>query len=427
MKEIVLAHKVERDELLTGAYVPREGLYAARQSIENDLIKVILGPRRAGKSVFSVQLLQGVDFAYLNFDDERLLKVSDYDDFIKTIRQVYGETRYLLFDEIQNLKDWELFINRLQRRGFFIVITGSNAHLLSRELSTHLTGRFIQFQILPFSFKEFLQARSFQVDGMLELKERQGLLLGYLDEYISKGGFPEIVVKHVEPKSYLTTLFESILFKDITKRYNVRYSKKLYDLGYYLITNHSSEFTHTRLKKILDFRSVHTVENYVKYLSEAFLVFVVDRFSFKLKEQLKSPKKIYSYDTGMAKSVKFAVTLDAGKFMENIVAIELLRRGIEPYTYRTANNKEVDFIVKKGSDIVELLQVCYDISDYTTKKRELSAIARAGQELKCDKLTVITWDHGGEELLNDQKVTFLPLWRWLLHQTLSPPLVRQKY
>lgn len=414
MNEIVLAHKIERDLTLAGTYVPREGLSEARQSIENDLVKVILGPRRAGKSVFSMQLLQGIDFAYLNFDDERLLRVADYDEFIKAIRQVYGKTRTLLFDEIQNLKDWELFINRLQRQGFRIVITGSNAHLLSRELSTHLTGRFIQFQILPFSFKEFLRAKSFSIDETLEMKERQGLLLGYLDEYIDKGGFPEVVVKHVEPKSYLTTLFESILFKDITKRYNVRYSKKLYDLGYYLTANHSCEFTNTRLKKILDFRSVHTVENYVKYLSEAFLLFSVDRFSFKLKEQLKSPKKIYCYDTGMAKSVKFGITHDAGKFVENIVAIELLRRGIEPYTYKTANGKEVDFLIKKANEVVELIQVSYDISDYATKKRELSALIKAGEELRCDRLVVITWDQKGEESFNNIRISFLPLWRWLL-------------
>ncbi len=414
MREIALAHKAERDKLSNGVYVPREGLSSARQNMENDLIKVIIGPRRAGKSVFAMQLLKGIDFAYLNFDDERLLDVTDYDDFIKAIRQVYGETNYLLFDEIQNLKDWELFLNRLQRNGFRIVITGSNAHLLSRELSTHLTGRFLQFQILPFSFKEFLHAKSFQIDDTLELKERQGSLLGYLDKYINIGGFPEVVTKHVEPRSYLPTLFESILFKDIAKRYNVRYSKKLYDLGYYLITNHSCQFTYTRLKKILDFRSVHTVENYVKYISEAFIVFVVDRFSFKLAEQIKSPKKVYSYDTGMAKSVRFAVTPYTGKFIENIVAIELLRRDIEPYFYRTRNGKEIDFVIKKGSDINQLIQVSYDISEYATKKRELNALVKAGQELRCDNLTVITWDHCGEDLVDEQKVSFLPLWRWLL-------------
>lgn len=415
MKEIVLAHKSERDRILSGVYVPREGLYEARKQIENDLVKVVLGPRRAGKSVFSIQMLHGIEFAYLNFDDERLLRVTDYDEFVKAIRQVYGEANNLLFDEIQNLKDWELFINRLQRQGFRIVITGSNAHLLSRELSSHLTGRFLQFQILPFSFREFLKAKNFSIDETLETKDRQGLILNYLDEYMDKGGFPEIVVKHLEPKPYLTTLFESILFKDIAKRYNVRFSKKLYDLGYYLITNHSSEFTSTRLKKILNFSSVHTVENYVEYLSEAFLLFFADRFSFKLKEQLKSPRKVYSYDTGMAKSVKFSMTHDTGKFMENIVAIELIRRGIEPYTYRTANGKEVDFIIKKGNYIIELIQVSYDISDYDTSKRELSAIIKAGEELKCNRLTVITWDNQGVETLKNKQVSFLPLWRWLLN------------
>ena len=148
-------------------------------------------------------------------------------------------------------------------------------------------------------------------------------------------------MKHVEPRSYLTTLFEGILFKDIAKRYNVRYSKKLYELGRYLVTNQACEFTYTKPKKILDFRSVHTVENYVNYLSEAFLIFVVDRFSFKIKEQLRSPPKVYAYDTGMAKSVEFAVTHDAAKSMENVLAIELLRKGIESYSYKTGPEKRL--------------------------------------------------------------------------------------
>jgi len=416
LRDIVLAHKVERDHLLAGTYVIRESLDVARKNMDNDLIKVVLGPRRAGKSVFSIQLLQGIDFAYLNFDDERLLKVTDYDEFIKAIRHIYGETRYLLFDEIQNLKDWELFINRLQRQGFRIVITGSNAHLLSRELSTHLTGRFLQFQILPFSFREFLEAKGFSVEKTHKTKEMQGLILNYLDEYIAKGGFPEIVVKNLEPKGYLSTLFESILFKDITKRYSVRYAKKLFDLGHYLISNHSSEVTSTRLKNILCFSSVHTVENYIKYLIEAFILFFVDRFSFKSGERLKSPKKVYSYDTGMAKSVKFSLSHDMGKFMEHIVAIEVIRKGIEPYTYKTVNGKEVDFVIKIGSHIVELIQVCYDISDYKTKKRELGALVKAGEELKCDRLMVITWENEGVETINNKKIIILPLWRWLLEE-----------
>lgn len=416
MREIVLSHKIERDEFLRGKYVPREGLQKARDGVRNSLIKVIVGPRRAGKSVFCIQMLEQADFAYLNFDDERLVGISDYDELLKAVRQVYGETKVLLFDEIQNLKNWELFVNRLHRRGFNIIITGSNAYLLSRELSTHLTGRYIQFQVFPFSFIEFLRAKDFVTDQTLELKEKQGILLNYLDLYLEKGGYPEVVVKGLDAKNYLTTLFESILFKDIVKRYGVRYAKKLYDLAHYLITNHSSEFSYTKLKAILDFRSVHTVENYVDYLREAFLAFQVDRFSYKLKEQLKSPKKAYAYDTGVINAIKFKTARDFGRVIENLVAVELMRRGDDFYYYRSNNGKEVDFVVKQGAKVGQLIQVCYDSDDPSTRKREVSALVRAGKDLKCDNLVILTWDYGFDEIYGDVRVTFLPLWRWLIGQ-----------
>ena len=414
MKEIVLSQKIERDELLGGRYVQREGLKRARESLQGNLIKVIIGPRRAGKSVFSIQMLEGLNFAYLNFDDERLVSTSDYDELLKAIRQVYGETKLILFDEIQNLPKWELFINRLHRRGFNVILTGSNAHLLSRELSTHLTGRYIQFQIFPFSFLEFLRAKEFAMDEALELKERQGLLLGHLDSYLDKGSYPEIVVKDLDVKNYLTTLFESVLFKDIVKRHSVRYTKMLSDLAHYLITNHSNEFSYTKLKTILEFRSVHTVENYTEYLTEAFLIFSVDRFSFKLKEQMRSPKKGYAYDTGVIHAIRLKTGKDIGRLMENLVAIELMRRGVEFYYYRSVNGKEVDFLIKRGPKVDELIQVCYDINHYGTRKRELTSLAKAGKAIGCDRLTILTWDYKAEEKYSGERVNFLPLWRWLI-------------
>lgn len=413
MREVILSQKLERDELLEGRYIPREGIKNAREQLHNNLIKVITGPRRAGKSVFSIQMLEGINFAYLNFDDERLTRILDYDEILKAIRQVYGETKIILFDEIQNLPRWELFVNRLHRRGYNIIITGSNAHLLSRELSTHLTGRYIQFQLYPFSFLEFLQAKEFTIDETLELKERQGLLLGLLDQYLEKGGYPEIVVKGMEAKHYLTTLFESILFKDIMKRYSVRYPRMLSDLAQYLITNHSNEFSYTKLKNILQFRSVHTIENYLKYLNEAFLVFTVDRFSFKLKEQMRSPKKLYGYDTGLINAIKFKTGKDLGRLMENLVAIELLRRKADFYYYKSINGKEVDFVIKQEEKKVQLIQVCYNIDDYATKKRELASLIKAGKELGCKNLTILTWEYKADEEYKSRKVQFLPLWRWL--------------
>jgi len=414
MKEIVLSQKAERDELLGGRYVSRDGLEKARENLKNNLIKVIIGPRRAGKSVFSIQMLEGLNFAYLNFDDERLTSVSDYDEILKAIRQVYGDSRIILFDEIQNLPNWELFVNRLHRRGFNIIITGSNAHLLSRELSTHLTGRYVQFRIFPFSFSEYLRAKAFVVDDALELKEREGLLLGHLDHYLKNGGYPEIVVKGMDRKDYLTTLFESILFKDIVKRYGVRYPKMLSDLAHYLITNHSNEFSFTKLKNLLNFRSVHTVENYFNYLSEAFLLFSVNRFSFKFKEQIKSPKKVYGYDPGMINAIKFKTGRDLGRSMENLVAVELMRREVDFYYYKSMNGKEVDFVIKEGPKVVQLLQVCYDIDHYPTRKRESISLIKGGKDLGCKDLTILTWEHIAEEEYRGLRINFVPLWRWLL-------------
>lgn len=414
MKSIVLSHKIERDNLLKGDYVLRKGIEVSRESIKNNLIKVIVGPRRAGKSVFAIEILRGFDFAYLNFDDERLVGVSDYDDLIKAVRQVYGDTKYILFDEIQNVRNWELFVNRLNRGGFNIVITGSNSRLLSRELATHLTGRFIQFQILPFSFSEFLQAIGFIIDETLELKERQGLLLKHLSDYLTSGGFPEVVVKGLEYGSYISTLFESILFKDIVKRYNIRYSKKLYDLAIFLITNHSALFSYTKLKDLLGFRSVHTVENYVEYLSEAFLIFNIERFSHKLREQLKSPRKVYSYDPGVINAVKFKITPDTGRVMENAAAIELIRRGIEIYYYKTGDGKEVDIVVKEGLKIGQLIQVCYDIENHLTKTREIRGLIKASEESGCENLMVLTWDHEGEERVGTRIIFYVPMWKWLI-------------
>lgn len=414
MKDIVLGHKAERDEFLGAQYVQREGLLNARKSMKNNLIKVIVGPRRAGKSVFAIQMLEGLDFAYLNFDDERLLDIFDYDDLLKAIRQVYGETKCILFDEIQNLRNWELFLNRLHRKGLNLVITGSNSRLLGRELATHLTGRYIQFQIFPFSFSEFLRARNFVIDETLDMKERQGMLLNLLNEYLDKGGYPEILIKNIDPKSYITTLVESILFKDIVKRYNVRYAKKLHDLGLYLITNHSNEFSYTRLKNALEFKSVHTVENYTDYLNEAFLIFNTERFSHKVKEQMKSPRKVYAYDTGVINAVKFKTAPDTGRLIENIVAIELLRRGKEFYYYKTRDGKEVDFTVKEGLKVSQLIQVCHDIDNDKTKKRETNALVKAANETGCDSLMVLTWDYETKESFGEREIHYLPLWKWLV-------------
>lgn len=418
MKTIVMSHKLERDELLQGSFIPRKGLAEAVQSMAGGLIKVVIGPRRAGKSVFALQMLRattGADFAYVNFDDERLMPPLDLDELLKAMTQVYGDTRTIFFDEIQNVAGWELFVNRLQRRGCNIVLTGSNAHLLSRELSTHLTGRYREFRLLPFSFAEFLTARSFAVDETLILPERQGLILKLLDDYLRIGGFPEVVVRGIEPAGgYLAALFDGIIFKDVVKRYGVRYSAKLHDVGRWLIGNVGREYTCTSLKNALAFRSVHTVENYVSYLVEAFLFLSVTRYSPKAKVRMSAPRKIYAYDTGMVNAVRFRTGSDTGRLLENLVAVEWYRRGEEFFAFKTTGGKEVDFLVRSTAGETRLYQVCLDLADPKTRRRELSALAKAGEELGVTEGTVLTWDEVGEETIGACRMRLVPVWKWLL-------------
>ncbi len=414
-----MSHKIERDEMLKQSFVPRAGLAEAVQSMTGGLIKVVIGPRRAGKSVFALQMLTvaaGSDFAYINFDDERLMPPLDLDELLKAMIQVYGDNRIIFFDEIQNVTGWELFVNRLQRRGYNIILTGSNAHLLSRELSTHLTGRYVEFRLLPFSFAEFLTARSFAVDETLATTERQGLMLKQLDDFLRIGGFPEVVVRGTEPAGYLTALFDGILFKDVVKRYGVRYSAKLHDVGRWLIGNVAREYTCTSLKNALTFRSVHTVENYVGYLIEAFLFMSVTRYSPKAKVRMSAPRKIYAYDTGMVNAVRFRTGSDTGRLLENLVAVEWYRRRNEFFSFKTAGGKEVDFVVRTASGGFSLFQVCYDLSDQKTRKRELVALVKAAEELGITDGTVLTWDEEGVETVGICQIHLVPVWKWLLNR-----------
>lgn len=421
IRDIVLQHKLEKEKLLAKKYIQREKLAFAKKFLEKDLIKVITGPRRAGKSVFALLLLQDREFAYLNFDDENLLKIDNYEEILKALFSVYDKVDYILFDEIQNLKNWELFVNKLQRRGYNLILTGSNARLLSKELATVLTGRHLPVEIFPFSFREFLKAKNFKIKReYFNLPETKGRILLYLEEYLKNGGFPEVVVKNLEVKSYLETLLDGILFKDVVKRHKVRFPQKIYDLLLYLISNFSSEFSYTKLKNILGFRSTATVQNYLSYLQEAYLVFLLNRFSFKVKEQIRTAKKIYLVDNGFVQAKPFQFSQNLGRLMENLVFMELLRRGYkanrEIFNYKTKNKKEVDFVLTKGIKIQKIIQACYRPENISTKEREIGALAAAGKELDSYNLLMITWEKEGEEKARGQRIKFIPLWKWLLEE-----------
>lgn len=419
VKDILLQHKSERDKLLSRNYILREKLKFAQRFLDSDLIKIVTGSRRAGKSIFSMLFLKDRNFAYLNFDDESFLKIKNYDEIVKAIFEVYPKAKFILFDEIQNLENWELFVNKLQRRGFNLTLTGSNAKLLSKELGTKLTGRYIPIEIFPFSFGEFLKAKDFEIERkQTTLPEIKGKILNYSDEYLKNGGFPEVVVKNLDPKTYLETLFDAILFRDVVKRYKVRFSQKVYDLATYLASNFSSPFSFTKLKNILGFRSTITVGKYLGYLEESYLVFSLNRFSFKVKEQIKAARKIYLVDNGFILAKSFQFSKNIGRLMENLVFVEILRKGYklnkDIFYYKTSNSREVDFVLRKGIKIEKLIQVCYEIGDIWIKERELKGLTKASEELKCNRLVVITWDYEAEEEFRERKINFIPLWKWLL-------------
>ncbi len=356
LKDIVLKQKSEKERLLSLKYIERTKGHFAKKWLDSDLIKVILGPRRAGKSVFSLMLLKDRPFMYFNFDEESLNgnTAISTDELMKELHAVYGKTKTILFDEIQNLPNWELFTNRLQREGYNLILTGSNANLLSKELATALTGRHMPIEILPFDFKEFLAAKNHRLSREYKnLPLQQGELLKLMETYLLTGCFPEIVVKNLDAKGYLEVLFDSLLFKDVVKRHKVKFSMQIDNLSSYLINNFSNYYSLRKLKEVLNLKSVTTIEKYVRYLEEAYALFSVLRYSAKAVERIKSPKKIYVVDNGFIGAKAVQHSPDFGRLMENLIFIELIKRGCQPnrnlFYYKTRNNREVDFIIKKGA------------------------------------------------------------------------------
>lgn len=418
LKETIFEQKIRKDTVLKETYIPRYQTAELEKMMDNNLIKVILGPRRAGKSFFATHTFKPNEAAYVNFDDETVLKVEDYDEIIKSALEVYGQTKYLLFDEIQNIPQWELLVNRLHRNGYNILVTGSNSKLLSKEFATHLTGRHLPLELFPFSFKEFLQYKKFTADTKeLMTTEKKAELLSYVNTFMKNGGFPELVIHELKPETYLTPFIESVLFKDVVKRYKLRKADHIYNLATYLINNVAKEFTYERLANNLGITSWATVVKYMAYLEEAYLLVILSRYSHKTARRLKSPKKVYMIDNGLITSTAVPISKDNGKLMENLVFTELLKKGLRPnlelFYYKTRNDKEIDFVIKQGTEITELLQVCYDATNPDVSEREIKALLEAKEELHAEKLTILTWDEKKQLDRNGSVIEFVPLWERL--------------
>ena len=390
MKTTILNQRAERDELLSRPYQQRHTKYDADELLQNPLIKLITGPRRVGKSVFALLMLQGKNFAYLNFDDNQLLEKWEEDLAMSALDDVYPNYDFMLLDEIQNLPDWDLWVSKLYRRGKNLIITGSNAKMLSSEMATVLTGRYLQIEMLPFSLEETMSWKNISTDRAEQAA--QAIMLA--DDYMRNGGYPETIPSRSITKSYLSTLFDSILLKDVARRHKVRNTTDLYSLATYLLSNFCNPISANELAGELGLASVATTKKFCDYLNEPYLFFYLPRFNNKLKLMNKAPKKVYVVDNGFVQSTAFNLSENLGRLLENQVFVELLRRGYIPgqtlFYYRTRNDKEVDFVTRKGAKVEQLIQVCYDMTSEKTRKRELDALAEAAEELHCDNLLIIT-------------------------------------
>jgi predicted AAA+ superfamily ATPase len=402
---------IERD-------VPKDRL---KKYLSAPNILAVLGVRRCGKSVLSHLLLKGRKYGFLNFDDERLAgtRTEDMNNILEALYHVYDKPEYLLFDELHNVPGWELFVNRM-RRSYRVVVTGSNAKMISGELATHLTGRYIDFTLFPFSFKEYLRFKGHEkVDTGTTLSEARAKRA--LKDYIEVGGFPEV---YSFGKGFARKIYSDIVHKDILNRYDIRNGTSFEEMARYLISNSAMEFSYSKLKNIFDLKRVETARKYVSYLTASYLVIVLSRYSSKLKQQIIAPRKAYCIDTGMVRAVGFAESNNFGPNFENIVAVELMRRMARQangsncgvFYWKDHQGKEVDFVIKEGTTVRQLIQVAYEL-DGDVRRRELDALLRASVDLNCKNLVVITGDHEGIEKAHtngiEREVSFIPLWKWL--------------
>jgi len=394
------------------------------------LVCVITGARRSGKSYIMRQTVKrlinnGVrrnEILVINFEDPRLPKLDV--SMLQKIYEIYLEflspkgKPYIFLDEIQEVDGWEKWVRALRElKKAKIVVSGSNAKLLSKELSTLLTGIHIDLTVYPLSFEEFLFFNNFRLTNNFEVETKQTEIKSLLRKYIEFGSFPEVVLNE-QKKEILIRYYEDVMNKDLIKRYKIRKTEEVKSLAKYYFTNISNLTTFTSLEKHLKISS-DTIEKFSMYFEDAYILFLLKRFSYKVKQQDKSPKKIYCIDTGLANTVGFRFSENLGRLAENIVFLKLKKETLnnpdfEIFYWKDEYHKEVDFVIKEKLKITQLIQVCWNIEDEMTKKREVNSLVKAMDEFKLKEGLVITEDFESEEKLNGRKIIFLPLWKWLL-------------
>ncbi len=412
MLATIQQQRQECERLLSLPYVSRQLRHDISLLLQNPQIKLITGPRRAGKSIFALMMLKGHSFAYLNFDDHKLLSLWNEDIVMSALNSVYPGYQFLLLDEVQNLEGWDLWVAKLYRRGINLIITGSNAKMLSSEMATALTGRYVEIEMLPFGLSESFGYFGIKADS----PEQEADARIVYEEYLRLGGYPETFQARQMTTSYLQTLFTAIITKDVAQRHKIRKVTELFELANYLLSNFCNPFTALSLSEDLGIGSENTVKKFCGYLHEPYLFYYLPRYNNKLKIMMKAPRKVYVVDNGFVLGAGFSLSENLGRLLENEVFIELRRRGYDEekslFYYRSRNDKEVDFITHKGAHIEQLIQVSYDIGNERALKREISAMVECAGELHCDNLLIITFDKEDIIRYNSKTIHVLPFNKW---------------
>jgi predicted AAA+ superfamily ATPase len=413
--------------------------------LELSQIAAIIGPRRAGKtyqmfSIIKALIEKGIskeNILYVNFEHERLsnLKAEDLREMIEVYYELFrpeGKV-YLFLDEIQRVDNWESWIRRIhESKEYHIYISGSSSKLLSKEIATQLRGRSIDFIIFPFSFREFLRAKKFEVDDINSFRysEKFGKLLALLKEYLELGAYPEVVLEKDDEiddeikVKILRSYYNAIFYRDLVDRFGIENLSLLDTFLKHCLKNVAKYFsiskTYNYFKGIGYKCSKQTLLDYFEFSKNVFFLFPVEIFSYSLKEKKQYPRKMYVVDNGIVTAIYPEIKGEIGKLMENVVAIELLRRSelnekFEVYYWKEYGKmNEVDFVLKEGLKIKQLIQVTYASSKDEIEKREIKSLLKASELLKCKDLLIITWDYEDEIKANNKTIKCLPLWKWLI-------------
>lgn len=418
LERVLLDQKEELEALRNKSFCHR--LEESQIDLNSNLAQVVIGVRRSGKSTLCFNALEKskVRYAYVNLDDENLygLTVKDMNDILQVLYSIYGNFTHLFLDEIQNIKGWHLFVNRMLRKGMHVLLTGSNSKLLSGELASHLTGRHHTIELLPFSFRDWCNYNGIATAPLTT--KNMGILMGAFDKYLRQGGFPELLIER-NHTSYIDSLFHNIITQDIQKRFNVKYIDSLERLAGHLLNISPTIIVKDKLQELFGFKSHHTLGNYLSYLAQTYLICKVSKYSTKSRERSVA-EKAYAIDVAfMNKRENALAGENLGWRLETIVYLELRRRirtEEEDIYYFDNGNTEADFIVCNGNKATGVYQVSYNIENPKTRRREVNGAITAAKTTKCNDVYILT-DHQSETIVqNGIKIKAMPVWEWIVRE-----------